>query len=490
MPDIFLETYKNKKTDDVYGFADTEVREKIPEGASSLNPLATQDEIEDIWENNARTGVHQLFDINAPVTAVNNALYEKTTTGYRVYNTTAKSYSQIRIPLVLPKNTDIRLTGHISATSGAGNFSIDYSDNGSDWTTLPLTGTGGATTGELDYDVTGNTGNHNYYRLDVYCTTGTNTTGDITASNILITDKNDTSNAVTDYAETNLQLTQNKVSYEFNAKTGVHNLLPVLFSKVKDSNAGGTWADNVYSFRGIDYTLTVVNGYVTEIDVNGTASQESSLALYSRSNNPFVVKKGSYIFNGCPQGGSDNDYKLMFTQTVSGSAVTNNDYGDGVAVNVANDNNSGVTVVIAEGKNVDHIKFKPMLRYAEDTDSTFAPSAKTNLELTNIAPTCDLICTAGNYKAVNDEIALSADVSNYNQLAVVCCRNNSNDGLQTFPIIVSFMENNSYHLFRFRYNTDAKYIQVQYKSEGNKFVVTATDLDASEYGIRRIYGIR
>ena len=285
------------------------INEKIPEGASSLNPLATQDEIEDIWENNARTGVHNLYD-RSKVIAPSGALFENTATGQRVYLDSAGTYKATRLnfsDLGFKVGESYILSSDVTITSGYAAMSIRQSDGTS------RQGTGSIETGThatLEFTVVNTT---DY--ISLFCTMGTSEIGDVTYSNLL-------------------------------------------------------------------------------------------------------------------------------------------------------------------------------LKSAEDASDEYTDFAMTNPQLTNIAPTCDLICTAGNYKAVNDEIALSADVSKYNQLILTFARNNSNDGFQMFPVVAQEIANNTYFLFRFRYNTDARYIQIQYLSTGNKFVVTATDLDANEYGLRKIYGIR
>jgi len=282
---------------------------KIPEGASSLNPLATQDEIEDIWENNARTGVHNLYD-RSKVIAPSGALFENTATGQRVYLDTAGTYKATRLNfsnLGFKVGERYILSADVTITSGYAAMTIRQSSG------TTRQGTGSIETGThatLEFTVVDTT---DY--ISLFCTSGTSEVGDVTYNNLL-------------------------------------------------------------------------------------------------------------------------------------------------------------------------------LKRAEDTSDEYADFAMTNLELTNIAPTCDLICTADNYKAVNDEIALSADVSKYNQLIFMFARNNSNDGFQMFPVVAKEVANSTYFLFRFRYNTDSRNIQVQYKSEGNKFVVTASDLLSDEYGLRKIYGIR
>ncbi len=96
-----------------------------------------------------------------------------------------------------------------------------------------------------------------------------------------------------------------------------------------------------------------------------------------------TLKKGRYIFNGCPSGGNNTTGYYMRFQTPSQQF---DDVGNGVEV-VIDDNNVAQTwsvyiVFEVAGLTADNLVFKPQIRLASDTDDTYAPYAMTNRELT------------------------------------------------------------------------------------------------------------
>lgn len=162
--------------------------------------------------------------------------------------------------------------------------------------------------------------------------------------------------------------------------TGVKNVLPVLLSHVKTYNTLGTWVDNVYTYRGVTYTLTVdAAGYVLKIATSGTATGGASYLLLKYDE---TFKAGSsYILSGCGNYGPDVWIGLYETTT---SAYVDAKSMDGI------DNSFGyevdtmrqVRMRIGNGVVSDDMTFYPMIRYASDKDSTYQPYAMTNQELT------------------------------------------------------------------------------------------------------------
>lgn len=152
-------------------------------------------------------------------------------------------------------------------------------------------------------------------------------------------------------------------------QNGAHNLL--------DSSV------TTQTINGVVFTVTRVNGLITEIDANGTVvDNNAQLFLRNRNSDYLELPVGSYIGSGCPSGGSDDTYHVRFIQTIDNQAVEFRDYGNGVEFNVTNVNHMGVTIYIKLGTTVNHKKFYPMIRLSTDTDPTYAPYAKTNRELT------------------------------------------------------------------------------------------------------------
>ena len=178
--------------------------------------------------------------------------------------------------------------------------------------------------------------------------------------------------ALTGDASAEIQALTNQV--EARATLGAKNLLPVTVANLKANNTSGTWSGNDYTVGGITFAVqTDSAGNVTGINTNGTLS-----ASYVTFNIPYALPAGSYILNGCPTGGSTNTYYLSFRDD---NNVKYNDIGDESAV-MTSAGQSGKDTVITIAVSVDNKLFKPMIRLATDSDPTYQPYAKTNVELT------------------------------------------------------------------------------------------------------------
>jgi hypothetical protein len=187
----------------------------------------------------------------------------------------------------------------------------------------------------------------------------------------------------TPYAKTNLQLTNEvKGLIDTAAYNGAKNLLPMTLEGIKALNTVGTWNGNAYTYRGVTFTVNTDNlGNFKGIDVIGEAS---STTIFFCSHIPLILNN-NYILNGCPKGGNiDTKYKLQwYTDNYSVDVV---DTGSGVLLsNYPTDIiNSRIRIVVYPNNVISSpITFYPMIRLASDTDSTFQPYAKTNLELTD-----------------------------------------------------------------------------------------------------------
>lgn len=137
--------------------------------------------------------------------------------------------------------------------------------------------------------------------------------------------------------------------------------------------------DNSQTINGIKYTVDLNKGTIT---IDGTAT------AYSYSGMGFAVEKkylkaGTYIFNGCPPGGSVDgvDYyrqtlTLKYADGTTGSSF--GDCGTDVTFSVSQeDEEKGVylhyTIYVFPGTTVNNITFHPMVRLADITDNTFEP---------------------------------------------------------------------------------------------------------------------
>ena len=165
---------------------------------------------------------------------------------------------------------------------------------------------------------------------------------------------------------------------------GAKNILPFDLAEIKALNTNGTWAGNVYTYRGVAFT---VNSDGT-ISATGTATGgNASIKLFAASSNYEMLGK-EVILTGCPSNGSASTYRIQAYRMASADGSTGTYFDDGAgtdAFTVLNDASETVgsfAVAVYENATVTNLLFKPMVRLASDPDATYQPYAKTNQELT------------------------------------------------------------------------------------------------------------
>lgn len=153
------------------------------------------------------------------------------------------------------------------------------------------------------------------------------------------------------------------------------NLLPLNITMVKDLNTAGIWTDNVYSLRGVNFTVnTDMNGSITSITANRFTTDASNAILYVARD--FKITEDA-ILNGCPDGGSSSTYRLRTSDGI-------NEYGEGVTVTPRT---ASIYIRIESSYNVQNVTFYPMLRLATVTDDSFSLYAPSNTALLNMIET-------------------------------------------------------------------------------------------------------
>lgn len=167
--------------------------------------------------------------------------------------------------------------------------------------------------------------------------------------------------------------------WKSNNVLGAKNLIPYPYEEDSEVDRGITWTNNV------DGTVTAT----------GTATSDSAHNLSARTaSGKLWLKNGQYILSGTPSGGTSATYYIEAVTTQSGSAYRLGiDEGSGCIITVNGDDfgNDGsyVQIRIIVKQNYDipvgsPITFYPMVRPAEYQDSTYAPYAMTNKDITNI----------------------------------------------------------------------------------------------------------
>lgn len=125
------------------------------------------------------------------------------------------------------------------------------------------------------------------------------------------------------------------------AVNGSKNKLDYTLASLQSLNTAGTWSSNVYTRRGISFT---VNSDMT-ITVTGTNDGTGNSWLDLKGSNTYSGMYGT----GCPSGGSDSTYRIQFGND-------RYDSGSGAITNTGS-----VGIVVYTGTTVNDLIFRPMI---------------------------------------------------------------------------------------------------------------------------------
>ena len=137
------------------------------------------------------------------------------------------------------------------------------------------------------------------------------------------------------------------------------------------------------------------------IVVNGTPTQATDNWVWCTGNSNFLLRKGKYIWTGCPDNDGSNKYRLLL-RNVEKPWKENNDYGNGVTFELTEDKTMCFFVGISYGYVANNLTFKPMLRKCDDNwipygDDLYEPYHET----TSTIPLSEPLRSIGDVK---DEI--------------------------------------------------------------------------------------
>ena len=101
------------------------------------------------------------------------------------------------------------------------------------------------------------------------------------------------------------------------------------------------------------------------ISVNGTSTGNVFYFIAD-----IVLPSGTYILNGCPNGGGNSAYSLRITEP-----TVHADFGSGTQFTLSEETTVKVRIVFGGGGGVtaNNLIFKPMIRLSSVTDATYAP---------------------------------------------------------------------------------------------------------------------
>ena len=172
------------------------------------------------------------------------------------------------------------------------------------------------------------------------------------------------------------------MTWEANAKTGVHNLLENKLTTITNHD--------------VTYTVNANKS----ISLSGTASDNSSRDLNSYTGAQLKAMGSSLILSG---GVSSNIYVCVRLSNWTMIARSN---GEDVQFNTSSLEDATsyiVTCGVNNGTNTNGNTVYPMLRLTTDTDSTYQPYAMTNRELTDVVQNI-LWTKEGNYTGDLDDL--------------------------------------------------------------------------------------
>ena len=157
------------------------------------------------------------------------------------------------------------------------------------------------------------------------------------------------------------------------------NLLPMTVSGIKALNTEGTWSGNVYTNRGVTFTvLTDNDDNVIGIKTNGTPTNEN--IQFNLCSDFKAVSGTTYTISGSPSGMSDSTFRIFPSSQIAFPA--GNRLSDDVAANrtrtAAGDEDVIFFINIFNGVNVDNKVFYPQIEIGSQA-TTFSP-------YTNICP--------------------------------------------------------------------------------------------------------
>ena len=135
------------------------------------------------------------------------------------------------------------------------------------------------------------------------------------------------------------------------------NILPIKLSEVKELNTSGIWSGNIYTINSVTFTFIEVNGYITEITVNGTPTSDISLFVTK----PFSISAGRYVLTSNYIASNNFDFQLYHKTDSSDfdtpSIYTRADRMEGDLV----DGNYHARIHVGKNYAVNNVVLKPML---------------------------------------------------------------------------------------------------------------------------------
>lgn len=188
-----------------------------------------------------------------------------------------------------------------------------------------------------------------------------------------------------------------------------------------------TWGKNLFDLSKCGWKTKELNGLSFtindngEIIVNGTATAATTVIFTSNSMQGKITS-GQLILSGCPQTGvSGGTCRLQFyynSPSLGSKQIWQSNSVEATITLPSDYTDYNCSIVINSGFTANNLVFKPMLRIATITDSTFEPYKGNTASITSALPLCGIpVSSGGNYTDSNgqqwicDELIYNADGS-------------------------------------------------------------------------------
>ena len=192
--------------------------------------------------------------------------------------------------------------------------------------------------------------------------------GDIPTTLAELTDDS-THRLVTDVEKTQWN---NDVKWSENNVLGAKNLIPINTS------------EKSHTQNNVQFTLNEDGSIKAHITGTGDGGV---FDVTTKANENLILPNGTYIFSGCPSGGSNSTYRCrvrVYNITTGTESSYGFDTGSGVTVTVNETEGKGIIEIaclIYSGYNGSDLLFKPMIRPSSIADDTYTPPSQTNRQL-------------------------------------------------------------------------------------------------------------
>ena len=139
----------------------------------------------------------------------------------------------------------------------------------------------------------------------------------------------------------------------------------------------GVWiGGNGKNLLPVQGTSSVVSGISYQFRDDGTVRTTGTATTSGnvyRNYGHVVLPAGTYILNGCPEGGGDSTYRIRLGKSSWGGTALVADKGDGVTFTLSEETDVYARIYVLQAAGQVDMVFKPMIRKSDETDDAYVP---------------------------------------------------------------------------------------------------------------------